>query len=128
MSRIRFIGDLLNDSLPTGISAVYHDGYGGELELERDNKGVKFRLGVVRGPTASNGDVSGRVVLRNGSGTYRDPQPEEGEKAAEITFHVLDDRRVEIKARNDGYLHGANAYFGGVYFKAGPLTESIALD
>jgi hypothetical protein len=23
-------------------------------------------------------------------------------KAAEITFHILDDRRVEIKARNDG--------------------------
>jgi uncharacterized protein YecT (DUF1311 family) len=128
MSRIRFIRDLLNDSLPTGISAVYHDGYGGELELERDGKGVKFRLGVVRGPTASTGDVSGRVVLRNGSGTYRDPQPEEGEKAAEITFHILDDRRVEIKARNDAYLRGANAYFDGVYFKSGPLTESIELD
>jgi len=128
MSRVGFIRRLLDDSLPTGISAVYHDGYGGELDLEKDNKGVKFRLGVVRGPTASNGDASGRVVLRNGIGTYRDPQPEEGEKPAEITFHILDDRRVEIKARNDGYLHGANAYFDGVYFKSGPLTESIALD
>jgi uncharacterized protein YecT (DUF1311 family) len=128
MSRIGFIRGLLDDSLPTGISAAYHDGYGGELDLEKDNKGVKFRLGVVRGPTASNGEVSGHVVLRNGSGTYRDPQPEEGEKAAEITFRILDDRRVEIKARNDGYLHGENAYFDGVYFKSGPLTESILLD
>ena len=128
MSRIRFIGCLLDDSLPTGISAAYHDGYGGELDLERDKKAVKFRLGVVRGPTASTGDVSGRVVLRNGSGTYRDPQPEEGEKAVEITFHILDDRRVEIKARNDAYLRGANAYFDGVYFKFGPLTESIKPD
>jgi hypothetical protein len=58
----------------------------------------------------------------------RDPQPEEGEKAAEITFHFLDDRRAEIKARNEGYLRGASAYFDGVYFKSGPLTELIALD
>jgi uncharacterized protein YecT (DUF1311 family) len=128
MSRIRFIRNLLDDSLPTGITAVYQDGYGGELDLEKDSKGVKFRLGVVRGPTASTGDASGHVVLRNGSGTYRDPQPEEGEKAAEITFHILDDRRVEIKARNDGYLHGEQAYFDGVYFKSGLLTESIKLD
>jgi uncharacterized protein YecT (DUF1311 family) len=38
MSRIRFIRGLLNDSSPTGISAVYEDEYGGELDLERDNK------------------------------------------------------------------------------------------
>jgi len=128
MYRVGFIRGLLDNSLPTGVSAAYHDGYGGELDLEKDNKGVKFRLGVVRGPNASTGDVSGRVVLRNGSGTYRDPQPEEGEKAVEITFHILDDRRVEIKARNDAYLRGVNAYFDGVYFKFGPLTESIQLD
>jgi len=128
MYRIGFIRGLLNDSLPKGVSAAYHDGYGGELDLEKDNKGVKFRLGVVRGVNGSTGDVSGRVVLRNGSGTYRDPQPEEGEKAAEITFHILDDRRVEIKARNDDYLRGISAYFDGVYFKFGPLTESIELD
>jgi uncharacterized protein YecT (DUF1311 family) len=128
MSRIKFIRSLLDDSLPTGVSAVYRDEYGGELDLEKDSKGAKFRLSVVRGPTLHTGDVSGRVVLRNGSGTYRDPQPVEGEKAAEITFHLLDDRRVEIKARNDGYLRGARAYFDGVYFKSGPLTESIELD
>jgi uncharacterized protein YecT (DUF1311 family) len=128
MSRIKFIRSLLDDSLPTGISGAYHDEYGGELDLEKDGKGVKFRLSVVRGPTSHTGDVSGRVVLRNGIGIYRDPQPVDGESAAEITFHILDNRRVEIKARNDSYLHGARAYFDGVYFKSGPLTESIELD
>jgi uncharacterized protein YecT (DUF1311 family) len=128
MSRIQFIRSLLDDGLPEGLSGEYHDEYGGELDLEKDSKGVKFRLSVVRGPTSHTGDVSGRVVLRNGTGTYRDPQPVEGEKAAEITFHILDDRRVEIKARNDSYLHGARAYFDGVYFKSAQLTESIQLD
>jgi uncharacterized protein YecT (DUF1311 family) len=123
MSRIKFIHSLLNKSLPAGVNAVYHDEYGGELDLEQDGKGVKFRLSVVRGPTSHTGDVSGRVVLKNGRGTYRDPQPLEGEKPAEITFQVLDDRRVEIKARNDAYLHGARAYFDGVYFKSDPLTD-----
>jgi uncharacterized protein YecT (DUF1311 family) len=128
MSRIKFIRRLLDDHLPAGISAAYHDEYGGELDLEKDGNEVKFRLSVVRGPTSHTGDVSGRVVLRNGRGIYRDPQPLEGEKAAEIAFHILDDRRVEIKARNDSYLHGARAYFDGVYFKSGPLTESIEPD
>jgi uncharacterized protein YecT (DUF1311 family) len=128
MSRINFIRSLFDDSLPTGLTGTYHDEYGGELDLEKDSKGVKFRLNVVRGPTSHTGDVSGRVVLRNGIGIYRDPQPAEGEKAAEITFHILDDRRVEIKARNDSYLHGARAYFDGVYFKSAPLTESIELE
>jgi uncharacterized protein YecT (DUF1311 family) len=128
MSRIKFIRSLLDDSLPSGLSATYHDEYGGELALEQDGKGVKFRLSVVRGPTSHTGDVSGRVILRNGIGIFRDPQPVEGEKAAEITFHILDDRRIEIKARNDGYLRGARAYFDGVYFKSGPLTEPIELN
>lgn len=128
MSRIQFIRSLLDDSLPKGVTGTYHDEYGGELDLEKDSKGVKFRLNVVRGPTSHTGDVSGRVVLRNGIGIYRDPQPAEGENAAEITFHILDDRRVEIKARNDSYLHGARAYFDGIYFKSAPLTESIELE
>jgi hypothetical protein len=123
MSRIKFIQSLLNKSLPAGINAVYHDEYGGELDLEKDGHGIKFRLSVVRGPTAHTGDVSGRVILRNGRGIYRDPQPLEGEQPAEITFQILDDRRVEIKARNDAYLHGARAYFDGVYFKSDPLTD-----
>jgi uncharacterized protein YecT (DUF1311 family) len=128
MSRISFIRSLLDDRLPAGISAVYHDEYGGELDLEKDNRRIKFRLNVVRGPTSHTGDVSGHVVLKNGSGLYRDPDPSEGESPAEIRFNILDDRRVEIKARNDSYLHGARAYFDGVYFKSGPLTESIELE
>ena len=125
MSRVEFIRSVLDDSLPTGISAVYRDGYGGELALEKDVKGIKFRLGVVRGPSSHTGDVSGRINLKNGSGTFRDPDPPKDEPPAEIRFNILDDRRVEIKARNDGYMHGARAYFDGVYFKSGPLTESI---
>jgi uncharacterized protein YecT (DUF1311 family) len=127
-ARIKFIRSLFDNSLPAGISAVYHDEYGGELDLEKDHKGIKFRLSVVRGPTAHTGDVSGRVVLKNRGGIYRDPDPSEGEPPAEIKFSILDDRRVEIKARNDSYLHGARAYFDGVYFKSGPLTESIELE
>jgi uncharacterized protein YecT (DUF1311 family) len=128
MSRMQFIRSLLDDSLRSGISAVYYDEYGGELDLEKDHKGIKFRLVVVRGPTAHTGEVAGRVVLKNGRGTYRDPDPSEGEPPAEISFSVLDDRRIEIKARNDSYLRGARAYFDGVYFKSGPLTESIELE
>jgi uncharacterized protein YecT (DUF1311 family) len=128
MSRIRFVRSLLNDSLPVGISAEYHDEYGGELDLEDGNREIKFRLSVVRGPTSHTGDVSGRVLLKNGIGVYRDPDPPKDEAPAEIRFHILDDRRVEIKAHNDGYMHGARAYFDGVYFKSGPLTESIKLE
>jgi uncharacterized protein YecT (DUF1311 family) len=125
MSRIQFIRHLLDTSLPAGISAVYRDEYGGELDLEKDDKGVKFSLSVVRGPTAHTGEISGRIVLRSGTGIFRDPNPLEGELPAEIKLSVLDDRRVEIKARHDRYLRGARAYFDGVYFKSGPLTESI---
>jgi hypothetical protein len=114
--------------LPAGITAVYGDEYGGVLELEKDGEAIKFSLNVVRGPTLYTGDVSGRFILKNRSGTFRDPDPSDGEPPAEITFNVLDDRRVEIKARNDGYLHGARAYFDGVYFKSGPLTKSIKLE
>jgi uncharacterized protein YecT (DUF1311 family) len=128
MSRIKFVRSLLNDSLPAGISAEYHDEYGGELDLEKGNREIKFRLSVVRGPTLHTGDVSGRVLLKNGIGVYRDPDPPKDEPPAEIRFHILDDRRVEIKAHNDSYMHGARAYFDGVYFKSGPLTESIELD
>jgi uncharacterized protein YecT (DUF1311 family) len=128
MSRIKFVRSLLNDSLPAGISAEYHDEYGGELDLENGNHEIKFRLSVVRGPTLHTGDVSGRVLLKNGIGVYRDPDPPKDEAPAEIKFHILDDRRVEIKAHNDGYMHGARAYFDGVYFKSGPLTESIKLE
>jgi uncharacterized protein YecT (DUF1311 family) len=128
MARIKFVRNLLNDSLPAGISAEYHDEYGGELDLESGNHETKFRLSVVRGPTLHTGDVSGRVLLKNGIGVYRDPDPPKDEPPAEISFHILDDRRVEIKAHNDGYLHGARAYFDGVYFKSGPLTESITLE
>ncbi len=128
MSRIKFVRSLLNDSLPAGISAEYHDEYGGELDLEKDDRGIKFRLSVVRGPSAHTGDVSGRILLKNRSGVYRDPDPPKDEPPAEIRFNILDDRRVEIKAHNDGYLHGARAYFDGVYFKSGPMTESIELD
>jgi uncharacterized protein YecT (DUF1311 family) len=125
LSRISFIRSLLDDSLPVGINAVYRDEYGGELNLEKDDGGIKFRLSVVRGPTLHTGDVSGRVVLKNGIGVYRDPDPPKDEAPAEIRFHVLNDRRVEIKAHNDGYLHGARAYFDGVYFKSGPLTTNV---
>jgi uncharacterized protein YecT (DUF1311 family) len=128
ISRIEFIRRLLDDSLPAGITAVYGDEYGGVLELEKDGEAFKFSLSVVRGPTLHTGDVSGRFILKNRSGTFRDPDPSDGEPPAEITFNVLDDRRVEIKARNDGYLHGARAYFDGVYFKSGPLTKSIKLE
>jgi uncharacterized protein YecT (DUF1311 family) len=128
MSRIRFIRTLLDDSLPAGITAVYADEYGGVLELQQDNKGVKFSLSVVRGPTSHTGDVSGRISLKGGNGIFHDPNPEEGEKPAEIRFKILDNRRIEIKARNDGYLHGARAYFDGVYFKSGPLNQSIDLE
>jgi uncharacterized protein YecT (DUF1311 family) len=127
MSRIKFIRSLLDDSLPIGISAVYHDEYGGELDLEKESKGAKFNLSVVRGPTLHTGDVSGHILLKNGNGIYRDPDPPEGEPPAEIKFIILDDRRIEIKARNDSYLHGARAYFDGIYFKSGPLTGSIDL-
>jgi uncharacterized protein YecT (DUF1311 family) len=128
MSRISFIRSLLDDSLPVGINAVYRDGYGGELHLEKEDGGIKFQLSVVRGPTAHTGDVGGRVLLKDGTGLYRDPDPPKDEPPAEIRFHILDDRRVEIKAHNDGYTHGARAYFDGVYFKSGPLTESIKLE
>ena len=128
MSRIKFVRSLLNDSLPAGISAEYHDEYGGELDLENGNHEIKFRLSVVRGPTLHTGDASGRVLLKNGIGVYRDPDPPKGEPPAEIRFHILDDRRVEIKAHNDSYMHGARAYFDGVYFKSGPLNESIKVD
>ena len=128
MSRIKFVSSLLNDSLPAGISAEYHDEYGGKLELEKGNRDIKFRLSVVRGPTLHTGDVSGRVLLKNGIGVYRDPDPPKDEPPAEIRFHVLDDRRVEIKAQNDSYMHGARAYFDGVYFKSAQLTESIELE
>jgi uncharacterized protein YecT (DUF1311 family) len=128
MSRLKFVRSLLNNSLPAGISAEYHDEYGGELDLENGNREIKFRLSVVRGPTLHTGDVSGRVLLKNGIGVYRDPDPPKDEAPAEIRFHILDDRRVEIKAHNDGYMHGARAYFDGVYFKSGPLTESIKLE
>ena len=128
MSRIKFVRSLLNDSLPGGISAEYHDEYGGELDLENGDHEIKFRLSVVRGPTLHTGDASGRVRLKNGIGVYRDPDPPKDEPPAEIRFHILDDRRVEIKAHNDSYMHGARAYFDGVYFKSGPMTESIELD
>ncbi len=128
MSRIKFIRSLLDDSLPAGISAVYNDEYGGELDLEKDSKGIKFSLNVVRGPTLHVGDVSGRIILKGRSGSYRDPDPLEGQPPAEISFSFLDDRRVEIKARNDTYLRGARAYFDGVYFKSGPLTKPIELE
>jgi len=128
MSRIKFIRSLLDDSLPAGINAIYRDEYGGELDLEKDDGGIKFRLSVVRGPTAHTGEASGRILLKNGTGLYRDPDPSDGEPPAEIKFNILDDRRVEIKAHNDSYLHGARAYFNGVYFKSGPLTESIKLE
>jgi uncharacterized protein YecT (DUF1311 family) len=128
MSRIKFVRSLLSDSLPAGISAEYRDEYGGELDLENGNREIKFRLSVVRGPTLHTGDVSGRLLLKNGIGVYRDPDPPKDEPPAEIRFHILDDRRVEIKAHNDGYMHGARAYFDGVYFKSGPLTESIKLE
>jgi uncharacterized protein YecT (DUF1311 family) len=128
MSRIKFVRSLVSDSLPAGISAEYHDEYGGELDLENGNCEIKFRLSVVRGPTLHTGDVSGRVRLQNGIGVYRDLDPPKDEPPAEIRFHILDDRRVEIKARNDSYMHGARAYFSGVYFKSGPLTESIKLE
>jgi uncharacterized protein YecT (DUF1311 family) len=128
IARIQFIRNLLDTNLPAGISGVYRDEFGGELDLEKDDKGVKFNLSVVRGPTAHTGEVSGRIVLRAGTGIFRDPDPLEGESPAEIKLNVLDDRRIEIKARNDGYLHGARAYFDGVYFKSGPLTESIKVE
>jgi uncharacterized protein YecT (DUF1311 family) len=128
MSRISFIRSLLDDSLPAGINAVYRDEYGGELDLEKEDGGIKFRLSVVRGPTAHTGEVSGSILLKNGTGLYRDPDPPKDEAPAEIRFNILDDRRVEIKSRNDSYLLGARAYFSGVYFKSGPLTESIKLE
>ena len=96
--------------------------------MEKEAGGIKFRLSVVRGPTAHTGEVSGSILLKNGTGLYRDPDPSDGEPPAEIKFNILDDRRVEIKAHNDSYLHGARAYFNGVYFKSGPLTESIKLE
>jgi uncharacterized protein YecT (DUF1311 family) len=128
MSRIRFIRTLLDDSLPAGITGVYNDEYGGELELEQDKKGAKFSLSVVRGPTSHTGEVSGHFNFNGNTGVFRDSDPSEGEPPAEIRFKILDDRRIEIKARNDGYLHGARAYFDGVYFKSGPLTKSIELE
>jgi len=128
MSRISFIRSLLDDSLPAGINAVYRDEYGGELDLEKEDGEIKFRLSVVRGPTAHTGEVSGSIRLKNGTGLYRDADPPKDEAPAEIRFHILDDRRVEIKSRNDSYLLGARAYFSGVYFKSGPLTESIKLE
>ncbi len=65
MSRIKFVRSLLNDRLPAGISAEYRDEYGGELDLEKGNREIKFRLSVVRGPTLHTGDVWG--LSRSGS-------------------------------------------------------------
>src|SRR5260221_11856623 len=73
MARIKFVRSLLNDSLPAGISAEYHDEYGGELDLENGNPEIKFRLSVVRGQTLHIATGGGRWVLNNGIGVYRDP-------------------------------------------------------
>jgi uncharacterized protein YecT (DUF1311 family) len=74
MFRIKFIRSLLDDSLPTGISGVYHDEYGGQLDLEKDRKGVKFRLSVVRGPTGriDPAGITQRKTRRPGA-AYRAP-------------------------------------------------------
>lgn len=118
VSRIEFLSVFNGKDVPKGLSGVYTDGYGGELQLEEKDGRVEFDISVVRGPTFHIGDLSG-AARRNGGKLIYKEEVERGEDRApaELTFTLTQGHVLEVKGKNTSHHHGARAFFDGTYYK-----------
>ncbi|MCR9141380.1 MAG: DUF1311 domain-containing protein [bacterium] len=126
------------EGVKPGLPGEYDDGFSGSLAFEPGDKqdSYKFRIEVVRGPTAHIGEIDGEVFLQNGAtGVFKErPNCPDSETAARqrfdggrraepccrLDFRLKNHkgfRTIAVKETNCGYYHGARAYFDGLYRK-----------
>ncbi len=112
-------------------SGLWTDGYGGWLLIEEilDPKRVRFRMHVVRGPTAHIGGISG-IARRNGeAGFFSDEGDSDfhGEEDKRETWLFFEKEsgapRIEVRGIHTQPYHGARAYFDGTYTRLGEATD-----
>ncbi len=112
-------------------AGFWSDGQGGWLLIEEilDPKRVRFRMQVVRGPTAHIGGISG-IARRNGEAGFftdeGDPDlHDEDEKAETWLFFEKDfgTPRIEVRGIHTQPYHGARAYFDGTYTRLRDATD-----
>lgn len=103
-----------------GKIGLYSDSFGGDLKIISKNKeSFKFDVSVVRGATAHTGQIIGIAKFKNESHALYQEQSECVEMKSpccQLDFK-LGNVGVEITETNCSYLHGARAYFDGLYVK-----------
>ena len=104
--------------VPPGLDGRYTDGYGGTLTVtDADRRAFRFRLDVVRGPTAHTGEIEGTATLAGARATFASGPASDG-KPCVLRFEI-EGNRIAVRGQNTSDFHGARASFDGVYFKMG---------
>lgn len=127
---------------PAGLAGSYDDAFGGLLSIHslaksdpvvtrledplrgpvklpafKEGTKYKFKIEVVRGPTAHIGEIEGEFIIQNGMGLYMEPAVSElsdGKCKLEFTMHVYS---IAIREKQCGYYHGARAFFDGTFYR-----------
>ncbi len=130
-ARTRFLETYGRGNPEGRVDGVWVDEAGGRMVLRLAGgpagaAGLQFDISVARGPSHHLGEIRGFAPFADPDqrlAVFVDTDAEaavDGE-AARIEF-LFDGERMEVKAENTGYYHGARAYFDGTYFRAGPLN------
>ncbi|MCP5549491.1 MAG: DUF1311 domain-containing protein [Akkermansiaceae bacterium] len=112
-------------------SGLWTDGDGGWLMIEEtgDPRKVRFRISVVRGPTAHLGAISGEARRNAEAGFFTDEGDPEyhGDDDPTETWLFFEKEygppRLEIRGIHTQPYHGARAYFDGVYTRLRAAEE-----
>jgi len=113
------------------IDGLWVDEAGGRMVLSlatgpAGDAGLRFDISVARGPSNHPGEIQGFAPFADPErrlAVFLDTDPEAAVdgKAARIEF-LFDGERMEVRAENTDYYHGARAYFDGTFFREGPLN------
>ena len=118
--------------LQPGLSGFYKDFEGGTLTLRETPEGIRFALGVIRGPTAHTGVLDGLARPKgNGKYFFREDLPDERydtDPPAEISLEVGAYGQVSVSEANAYRHHGMRATFNGNYQKVGPRIDRLGKD
>lgn len=131
VTRIGFLKVFTGKGIPAGISGEYDDFDGGTLKLDLNKTGLRFSLEVVRGTSSHLGEIDGTATHRTDEQfTFEEEVPADEQSAdrlpAELTFTIVDSHRIRIAGKNTIHHHGARAYFDGLFYKTGNLSDKAS--
>ncbi len=120
--RQQWLEALVKPQDESGLTGLWIDSYGGEIEIVESKGSLAFAITCARGPTSHTGDLGGVATWNAPIGWFSDKgDAKEDADEASLAF-ILRGSSLEIIGANTAAYHGARAYFDGMYVKVKPLS------